>query len=223
MELPAPSSTSSKVVALVELDPWAEELLLWGGEPSGSRSSTLNIDFPLPFRVSEVGLFKLRLLLVVPALNLEPLFDFTLPDERPAGMPETGVVLDERLDTDGGCGNEATLTDLRSVFSGLPGIPLLGVDATVSISEAEFDSEDLTSGGLGPDGVRSLGDAWEGDCSLGDSVGVGKFLLGCDVGIGGNDPVGGFVAGRDGCGRVDVEAISVCAVPSANECSSSAQ
>jgi hypothetical protein len=75
----AVSSPSSNVVALVEQEPWAEELLLWAGEASRSRASELRIDFPSPLPLSNEGVFELRKLLVVPVLNRDPLFAFPLP------------------------------------------------------------------------------------------------------------------------------------------------
>lgn len=54
------SSASSKVVALVEQEPWAEELLLWAGEgASGSRASA-KIDFPSALPFNNDGVFELR-------------------------------------------------------------------------------------------------------------------------------------------------------------------
>lgn len=60
LEAPAASSPSSKVVALVEQDPWAEELLLCGGDASGSRPSALKIDFPSPLPFKSEGVLELR-------------------------------------------------------------------------------------------------------------------------------------------------------------------
>lgn len=57
---PAASSVSSNVVALVEQDPWADELRLWGGEASPSRASELRMDFPSTLPLSKEGVFELR-------------------------------------------------------------------------------------------------------------------------------------------------------------------
>jgi hypothetical protein len=54
------SSASSKVVALVEQEPWAEELLLWVGDASGSRASPLDMNLPSPLPLSNDGVFELR-------------------------------------------------------------------------------------------------------------------------------------------------------------------
>ena len=54
------SSASSKVVALVEHDPCAEELRLCPGDASGSRASPLEMNFPSPLPFSSDGVFELR-------------------------------------------------------------------------------------------------------------------------------------------------------------------
>ena len=65
----------------------------------------------------------------------------------------------------------------------------------------------LLSDGRALDGVRSF-EAWEGDCALEASGGMGRLFLDFGVGNGGKEPVWGwFVAGRDGWGNVEVEAI----------------
>lgn len=59
--------------------------------------------------------------------------------------------------------------------------------------------------GLGDaEGVRSFEGAFDGEGPRGVSGGTGRFFLVFEVGSGGNAVVGGFVAGRDGCGIVDV-------------------
>lgn len=69
--------------------------------------------------------------------------------------------------------------------------------------------EFLLSDGLALDGVRSF-DAWEGDCDLEGSGGIGKLCLNFDAGNDCKEPVEGwFAAGRDGCGNVEVEVILI--------------
>jgi hypothetical protein len=60
VDLLAVSSASSNVVALVEQDPCADELLLCAGEASGSRASALEMNFPSPLPLSRDGVLELR-------------------------------------------------------------------------------------------------------------------------------------------------------------------
>ena len=77
-DVPAASSVSSNVVALVEYDPSAEELLLCEGE--ASIKSACETDLASPLTLNNEWVLEL-LWLAVPILGLEPRFDFTLPDE----------------------------------------------------------------------------------------------------------------------------------------------
>lgn len=56
------------------------------------------------------------------------------------------------------------------------------------ISDAELDVKDLLSDGRALDGVRSF-DAWEGDCALEASAGMGRLFLDFGVGNGVKEPV----------------------------------
>ena len=94
---------------------------------------------------------------------------------------------------------------LRSVLSGLLGPRPVDAERAALRLEVEFelDNGDLDSDGLGLEGVRSF--------DAGDAVRVTSVdkagLLFRGLGIGGRDPVGGLVAGRDGCGSADIEAM----------------
>lgn len=123
-------------------------------------------------------------------------------------MPDIeDAAVEGRLPALGGCGKEAMLIVRRRVLSGLPGVRPLETDRTALKFEVELelDSGDRRDGGLGLDGVRSL-DGWYGDADRGAS-GAGVLFRALGVGSGGKDPVGGFVDGRDGVGRVDMEAM----------------
>lgn len=113
-------------------------------------------------------------------------------------MPEVDDAVEGRLPALGGCGNEAILIVRRKVLSGLLGARPLDADRTALRFdvELELDRGDLAREGFGLDGVRSF-DGWYGDEARGAS-GAGVLFLGLGLGRGGNDPVGGFVAGRDG-------------------------
>lgn len=125
-------------------------------------------------------------------------------------MPDTeDAAVDGRLAALGGCGKDAMLIVRRRVLSGLLGVRPLDTDRTAFRFEVELelDSGDRArDGGLGLDGVRSF-DGWYGDADR-EASGAGVLLLaGLGVGSGGKEPVGGFVDGREGVGRVDMEAM----------------
>ena len=92
------------------------------------------------------------------------------------------------------------------VFSGLFG----GLPAEVERWAFRLDMELLCKDvpipdGLGDaEGVRSFDGRCEGEAPRGVSGGTGRFFLVLEVGNGGRAVVGGFVAGRDGWGIVDV-------------------
>lgn len=131
-------------------------------------------------------------------LSRELRLGFTLPVGLVPGMPEVDDAVEGRLPALGGCGNEAILIVRRKVLSGLLGARPLDADRTALRFdvELELDRGDLAREGFGLDGVRSF-DGWYGDEARGAS-GAGVLFLGLGLGRGGNDPVGGFAAGRDG-------------------------
>jgi hypothetical protein len=94
---------------------------------------------------------------------------------------------------------------LRSVFSGLLGPRPVDAERAALRLEVEFelDKGDLTKDGLGLEGARSF-DA--GDAARVASVDEAVLVF-LGLGSGGRDPVGGLVAGRDGCGSADIEAM----------------
>jgi hypothetical protein len=97
------------------------------------------------------------------------------------------------------------LTVRRRVFSGLLGERLTEVDLGATRPDVELDSCTVgTTDGLGEaDGARSFEVIGEGDGMLGVSDGTGKFVLDFGIGKGGRAVVGGFVAGRNGCGSAE--------------------
>ena len=130
---------SSNVVALVEYDPWAEELRLWVGEgmlswPSEKRwpreLDKIDLLSPVPF--SRLGLCELNVLPLVLELVLDGRFERG-PVERGvkleasegrfllgiAGLSDDAVVGREPglINADGGWGKAAMLITLRIVFS----------------------------------------------------------------------------------------------------------
>lgn len=151
------SSASSNVVALVEQEPWAEELLLCVEDTSGSRVSD-KIDFPSPLPFNNDGALELRKLLVVPVLTRELRLDLNLPVGMVPVIPETDDAVDGRLPALGGCGNEAMLIVRRRILSGLPGARPLDADriAVRLDVEIELESGVLANDGFGLEGVRNL-------------------------------------------------------------------
>lgn len=223
----ASSRPSSKVVAVVEYDPWAEELLLCGGDgmlncPSEPRApGALGIDFPSPLLFKRLGVLPPRKLLdVVPLESLDGFFVLVLFNEfgALASSGERAVVeleLDEAVDVRpvdfGGWGNDATLMVLRNVFSGLPGTRPTEVERWAWAFRFEVEElvcrECPTPEGLGDaEGARSF-EGGLGEAARGVSAGTGRFFFVFEVGSGGKAEVGGLVAGRDGVGIVDVMVI----------------
>lgn len=146
---------------------------------------------------------------MVPVLNRELRLGFTLPVELAPGMPVTEDAVEGRPPALGGCGKDAMLIVRRRDLSGLPGVRPLDADRTALLRfdvEFELDRGDLARDGFGLDGLRSL-EGWYGDEDRGASGAGAVLFLGLGLGRGGRDPVGGFVAGRDGWGSADVEAI----------------
>lgn len=138
---------------------------------------------------------------MVPVLSRELRLGLTLPVvlELAPEMPVTEDAGEGRLPAFGGCGNDAMLMVRRRDLSGLPGARPLDADrAALRFDvELEFDKGDLASDGFGLDGLRSF-DGWYGDEARGASAAGVVLFLGLGLGRGGNAPVGGFVAGRDG-------------------------
>lgn len=193
-DAPAESSPSSKVVALVEYEPSAEELLLWEGEPS---KSACEIDLASPPALSKECVFEL-LWLTAPMLGLEPLFDLRLPDDcRPGPFIEDAVP--GRLPGRGGCGNAAMLIVLRRDLSGLLGTLAPDADLAELILVVELESGDL-SAGFGLEGVRNLC----GEAARDESDEAGMLFRDFGAGNWGSAPMGGPAAGLDGCGNVDI-------------------
>lgn len=91
----------------------------------------------------------------------------------------------------------------RKDFSGLPGGRPPEDERLALRLEVELEPErgDFREG-LGLDGVRSLEGPY-GEAALGVS---GAVFLGFGLGRGGNDPDGGL--DREGCGKVEVEAMT---------------
>ncbi|KAH1340476.1 hypothetical protein KXV22_004505 [Aspergillus fumigatus] len=155
LAIPVASSGSSHVVALVEYDPWADELLLCVGEASCS----------------------------LPELNLEPLLTLALPSGILLD-PEIVEATEERPLTFGGWGKAAMLIVLRSDFSGLAGLRPPDADLRLPWVEIELDNGDLLKFDLGLEGVRNLEVDCNGDDALlaaeyqpGDSRPVGTVLV----------------------------------------------
>lgn len=132
-------------------------------------------------------------------LSRELRLDLTGPAGTVPGTPDTDDAVDGRLPALGGCGNEAMLIVRRRDLSGLPGTRPLEADRTALRFdvELELESGDLANDGFGLEGVRNL-DGWYGDAARGASAAGVMLFLGLRLGRGGNAPVGGFVAGRDG-------------------------
>lgn len=130
-------------------------------------------------------------------------------------MPDTVEAVNGRVGALGGCGKAAMLIVRRRVFSGLPGTRPLEADRTALRLEVELEverGERAAEGGRGLDGERSLESCGEAARGKSDPPGD-KAVLFLALGLGragtAKDPVGGgFVDGREGVGRADVEAMA---------------
>lgn len=129
-------------------------------------------------------------------------------DRRLLGLtPDKDGIVDEVLPGLGGWGKAAILIVLRRFFSGLAADRPLDTDLSAAIFVVECDRGDLGSCNRGLEGDCNL--VLDRDEAFDKSDKGGENVLAFVWGRGGKAPEGGFVAGRDGCGRADIDAISV--------------
>lgn len=107
----------------------------------------------------------------------------------------------------GGCGKAAILMVLRKFFSGLAGVRPVDTDLNAARFVDELDKGDFGSEVCGLEGGRSVGVDRAGEDARGRSEATDRVFRAFDGGRGGRAAVGGFDAGRDGCGRAEVDAI----------------
>lgn len=104
--------------------------------------------------------------------------------------------MEGRLPPFGGWGKAAILTVLRKDFSGLLGVRPPDIDLGEPRLDAELDSGDLLSEGLGLDGVLIFEGRLDSDVDLDTSAGTSKLFLVFGAGSGGIAPAGGSPTGR---------------------------
>lgn len=142
------SSVSSKVVALVEYEPCADELLLCGGEKALARPSKSLIPArfwtAFPSVVCNDDALEPRWLAAELSLDFflaVPVADLMRSGE-PRGVCEVELAADAVDSLEfalGGWGNEAILTVLRRLFSAPPPANAPEVDRKEDTLEDEFD------------------------------------------------------------------------------------
>lgn len=96
---------------------------------------------------------------------------------------------------------------LRKLFSGLAGVRPVETDLSAAILVDELDKGDFGRDVRGLDGGRSVGVDRAGEAARGRSEATARVFRDFGGGRGGKAPAGGFVAGRDGCGKVEVDAM----------------
>jgi hypothetical protein len=210
------------VVALVEYEPWAEELRLWDGEgrPNGLSESPVptpvKMDLPSALPFNKDGALELWKLAFVPVLSRDcfrgldvPEADFPRSEELRLADgvcvgPDAVEAVESLAPALGGCGKAAILTVRRKVLSGLFGANDAEVDRNTA-TVIEFDSPFAPSDGRDNTGDRSLEGEGDGIRSL--SIGIDREGGLAADGMEGSGPDGGFVIGRGGWGRAEGEAI----------------
>lgn len=195
-----PSTGSSYVVADVEYESCAEELLLWGGEETLIRPSdmrTLVMDFPSALPLRKLGVLELNVLYIESLLALEGFLDVRFLSTGARGLGGT------RVSPLGGCGNELMLTLFRIVFPA-PFTPAASLDcgsAGDGLGGARLRVEGVRSPDLGVPGA---------DLLEVDDEGIFPVLLRVLLtGRAGKAMFGGPTEGRDGRGSVVVMAACV--------------